>query len=117
MILLFIFFFTLSCSVKNHVAKYSFYDLKKYKSKQNNTKIIIKTYDGDLYNEKITPYISMNNIYFFKDSLFNVGVGKHDIEIGYISKESIKIKNLEIKKGDSLVIEAFLKRHNQPIID
>ncbi len=59
----------------------------------------------------------LNNIHFLNDSLFDVGIGKHNIKIAHPSKISIYIKDLVVKQGDSTVINAYLKDDPTPIVD
>ena len=58
------------------------------------------------------PLIIINNIYFSNTTNFNLGIGKHNLKIDFISKNSIEIKNMNIRKGDSIVINAYLKDHS-----
>jgi hypothetical protein len=112
-----LFFFTLfiSCSIqkqdKNKNDK-SYYKIKKYKSNTNKTSLHVNTFDKDLYDEPMIPLIIINNIYFSNTTNFNLGIGKHNLKIDFISKNSIEIKNMNIRKGDSIVINAYLKDHS-----
>jgi len=93
------------------------YIIKSYKSKSGETLLKINTFDKDLYNESLTPIVVLNNIHFLKNHLFDVGIGKHNIKIGHPSKISIYIKDLVVKQGDSIVINAYLKDDPTPIVD
>lgn len=108
----------LSCKVKEIGSiNSSNYIIKSYKSKNGETLLKINTFDKDFYNEPITPIVVLNNIHFLNNNLFNVGVGKHNVEIAFIGKITINIKDLVIKQGDSIVINAYLKQDPTPIVD
>lgn len=108
----------LSCKVKEIGSiNSSNYIIKSYKSKSGETLLKINTFDKDLYNESLTPIVVLNNIHFLKNHLFDVGIGKHNIKIGHPSKISIYIKDLVVRQGDSIVINAYLKDDPTPIVD
>ncbi|MDO6675329.1 hypothetical protein Q4517_07175 [Tenacibaculum sp. 1_MG-2023] len=117
----FILFYLSSCSsVLNKRTKQinsSNYIIKSYKSKNGETLLKVNTFDKDFYSEPITPIVVLNNIHFLNNNLFNVGVGKHNVEIAFIGKITINIKDLVIKQGDSIVINAYLKQDPTPIVD
>ncbi|WP_440120741.1 hypothetical protein [Tenacibaculum sp. Ill] len=108
----------LSCKVKEIGSiNTSNYTIKNYKSKNRETLLKVNTFDKGFYNEPITPIVVLNNIHFLNNNLFNVGVGKHNVEIAFIGKITINIKDLVIKQGDSIVINAYLKQDPTPIVD
>lgn len=115
-----LFFFTLfiSCSIQKqnkNINEKSFYKIKGYKSSTGKTSLHVNTFDLDLYNEPMIPLIIINNIYFSNTTDFNLGIGKHNLKIDFISKISIEIKNINIRKGDSVIINAYLKDHSIPL--
>ncbi|MGG8495377.1 hypothetical protein ACQY1Q_03090 [Tenacibaculum sp. TC6] len=102
-------------TVINNTTPSSSYEMKKFKSFGN--WITIHTFDkGSPYGE-ISPVIIINNLYFTKVNSFNIGKGKHNVEIASISKIPIKIKDLVVKEGNSIVINAYLKDDPTPISD
>ncbi len=95
----------------------SSYEIKKFKSSDN--WITINAYDNEISYGKLIPIIKINKLYFFNDGIktFNVVESKHNIQISHIGKIPITIKDLVVKKGDSIVINAYLKQDPTPIVD
>lgn len=93
----------------------SSYEIKKFKSFGN--WITINAFDKGAPYGKIPPLIIINNLYFTKTNSFNVGQGKHTIEIDFIGKISANIEELIVKENDSIVINAYLKDDPTPIVD
>lgn len=118
-ILYLILFSTLSCSVKkgNFYKKAEFEIIRK-KSKDETTQIIISCYDK-VDKSDIPAGILINRVFFntfpynkIRTELFP---GVFDIEVFYKGKQSIKLNNLLVKSGDSIIIKSFMKEDLTPI--
>ena len=115
---LFCIFLFISCSASkvNNKKLNSWYEIKKIKSKNNETKIILNSYDYENKEERIAATIVINNVLLNSETI-RVWPGKHSLEVICYSKLPIKINNLRVEKGDSIVINAYLKDSNYPIED
>ncbi|WP_428743461.1 hypothetical protein [Tenacibaculum sp.] len=93
------------------------YSIKKFKS--SDSWITINAYDNEISYGALTPIIKINKLYFHNEGIktFNVEDSNYGIRISHIGKISIEIKDLVVKKGDSIVINAYLKDDPTPIVD
>lgn len=116
-IYLFIYLFITGCYLSKKTVSdvSSSYEIKKFKSFGN--WITINAFDKGAPYGEIPPLIIINNLYFTKTNSFNIGQGKHTIEIGFIGKVSVNIEELRVKENDSIVINAYLKDDPTPIVD
>ncbi|WP_299005544.1 hypothetical protein [uncultured Tenacibaculum sp.] len=119
-VILFIYLFITGCYTSKKTVSdttSSSYEIKKFKSSDN--WITINAYDNEISYGKLIPIIKINKLYFFDDGIetFNVEGSKHNIRISHIGKIPITIKDLVVKKGDSIVINAYLKDDPTPIVD
>ena len=88
------------------------YRLDRFKSNDGlTTQIIFKCYDFENKKTKIPAIIIINNVYL-NSGLLNIGIGKHSLKALFIGKKSINISNLIVKRGDSIVIKAYMKDNN-----
>ena len=115
-IFLFICLLTIGCYSSKKIMEISDYSIKKFKSSRKS--ITINTFDkGFPYDTIRNPLITINNLYFGNTNFFRPKKGIHNIEIDFIGKIPIKIKDLVVKEGDSIVINAYLKDDPTPISD
>ncbi len=106
-----------SCSGTRNTSKQekSQYKIEKIKTFDSlGSWITIKTYDKRL-KESIPAFVKINNIYFSEKKIFEVGEGKHSIGVYFVQLLPLELKNLNVKKGDSIVIKAYLKEDNSPL--
>ena len=117
-IYLVIYLFMIGCVTQKKVlTERSEYKIKTFKtSNLYHSWINIKTYYKD-FDEIIPALVKINNLYFTKKTIFDVGEGKHNISIDFVSTIGIKIEDLKVSKGDSIVINAYLKDDPTPIVD
>ncbi len=108
--------FGCSSSRENFINKFSNYTVNKFKSNRRSIKINVLD-KGFPYDTIPSPLIIINNLYFGETSFFRPTTGKHSIEIAALGKISVIIKDLIVKKGDSIVINAYLKDDPTPIAD
>lgn len=104
-----------SCATK----QYTFvdYELTKLKSVNNNkTQIIIKSFDNANKTTALNALLKLNGIYFFNENYFIVEPGKYSIESAYVGFKSTLIKNIIIKKGDSINLNIFMKEYH-PLVE
>ena len=93
------------------------YSLDRFKSNGGlTTQIIFKCYDFENKKTKIPAIIIINNVYL-NSGLLNIGIGKHSLKALFIGKKSINISNLIVKRGDSIVIKAYMKDNNTDFRD
>ncbi len=120
-IYLFMFLMFINCGVKKiSEQQKSEYSTEKFKTLDSlDSWITVKTYDNEISYGTLIPIIKINKLYFFDDGIetFNVEGSKHNIRISHIGKIPITIKDLVVKKGDSIVINAYLKDDPTPIVD
>lgn len=108
--------FGCSSSKESFNKNFSNYTVNKFKSDRRSIKINALD-KGFPYDTIPSPLIIINNLYFGETSFFRPKVGKHNIEIASPGKVSVIIKDLVVKKGDSIVINAYLKDDPTPIVD
>ncbi len=114
-LLLFILIITLSncySQKKNKIGKN--YIITKFKSKNKSSCYLnLEAYDYENKKEKYYSVYRINNLIFSEHNLnsltFHVLPGNFEIECGMIGKESIRLKDFEIKRGDSINIRFYLK--------
>ncbi len=119
-ILLFLFTIIIGCVCKkNIIINEGEYKIEKYRTFDGLGAFInVKVYDKKGYNDSISrPIININNLFFNKKKVFNVGFGKHNIAIDLFGKLGLKINSLKVQKGDSIVIKAYLKDDDRPLYD
>ncbi|MGG8498161.1 hypothetical protein ACQY1Q_17305 [Tenacibaculum sp. TC6] len=99
------------------------YTLKKYKSKRGFSSITIKAYDYEHKND-LNASVSINNIYYkikfngkntIPLSIEAKPDNKFNVEVSLLSRYTVKIKEFYVKRGDSIVINAYLKEDNRPV--
>lgn len=106
-----------SCSGTRNTSKQekSDYNIEKFKTFDSlGSWITIKTYDKRL-KESIPAFVKINNIYFSEKKIFEVVEDKHSIGVYFVQLLPLELKNLNVKKGDSTVIKAYLKEDNNPL--
>ncbi|MCL6266038.1 hypothetical protein [Flagellimonas myxillae] len=97
------------------------YTIKFYKSKDNNSShLIIDAYHLETPMERCPAFYYVNNIIINKEGkletkFLRVLPGKFMIEASFISKQSKRIKKLNIQKGDSIRVVFFLKDDSSPL--
>ncbi|WP_425656588.1 hypothetical protein [Tenacibaculum ascidiaceicola] len=126
-IYLVIYLFINGCAtVKNHNESSHLYHQKKFKSKSGFSSIVINTFYDDKSKTKVLAAATANGIYFpskYQDEkilpivIKTIPDNKYKINIFSPGLRSLKIENLKISKGDSIVINAYLKEDTRPIID
>lgn len=119
--------FITSCGVKRYDVVDNTYDIKRFKSKSGYSSININSFDFKT-KDKISPWININDValeYVFNEKgnftnplQIKVIPNNHfNIEIYYLRRHTVKIKELYLKDGDSIVINAYLKEDTRPIIN
>ncbi|MGG8498152.1 hypothetical protein ACQY1Q_17260 [Tenacibaculum sp. TC6] len=116
-IYLFIYLFITGCYTNRIKVTQNNYSIKKFKSSDN--WITINAYDNEISYGTLIPIIKINKLYFLNEGIktFNVEDSNYNIQISHFGKIPINIKNLVVKKGDSIVINAYLKDDPTPISD
>ncbi|MGG8498159.1 hypothetical protein ACQY1Q_17295 [Tenacibaculum sp. TC6] len=121
--LLFISNIIISCVAhKKHEINNDTYTFKKYKSSTGFSSIIINAYDYENKN-KINAAARVNSIYFSstikKDKQpLQVEITPNNsfkVEVFLPSRYTVKIKEFYVKRGDSIIINAYLKEDNRPV--
>ena len=117
----------ISCkSVRNDIVDKT-YKLEKFKSKQTDfSSIVINAYDFEMKKE-LAGIVYVNNVVFFMDFDRKNKVkplvvtpntdNYFDVEISYIRRHTVKVDKFFVKRGDSIVIDAYLKEDKRPIVD
>ncbi len=98
------------------------YTFEKYTSKSGFSSINVKAYDYE-YKNDLSPSVTINSIYYDinldkKKKTLSVRVSpnnKFDVEVFLLSRHTVKVKEFYIKRGDSIVINAYLKEDNRPV--
>ncbi len=122
---LFICLIIVSCKTANiQKVKSDIYVNKVYRSKSGYTGMNIKAYDYEYKNE-LNAGVIVNEIYF--DLSFNdknelkplyvkvLPNKKINIDVFFPSREVVKMRDFYLKKGDSMVIKAYLKEDNSSV--
>lgn len=113
----------ISCAAHRPDKVDSTYTLKKYRSKSGFSSIVLYAYDFHLKN-KMTANVSVNDVYFYIDyknkqihplKIKTIPSRKYNVEVSSIGMNTVKIKDLYVEKGDSIVINAFLKEDKTPL--
>ncbi|MGG8498149.1 hypothetical protein ACQY1Q_17245 [Tenacibaculum sp. TC6] len=117
-IYLFISLLIIGCVAQRKVfEKESEYKIKKFKTfSPYHSWINIKTYSKEL-QENIPALIKINNLYFTEKTIFDAGEGKHNISIDFVGTIGLKINDLKVNKGDSIIINVYLREDPTPISD
>ena len=118
-----IIFSIFSCSVKKgDFYKKEVYEIIRKKSKNGFSQLKFYTFSFYNKNETIPASIEINGVVThskFSDSIANINISvlndKYDINIFFIGKETIRIKNLLVKSGDSIVINSYMKEDLTPL--
>ena len=102
-IYLFIYVCITGCYTNRSKLAQNNYSIKKFKSSDN--WITINAYDNEISYGTLIPIIKINKLYFLNEGIktFNVEDSNYNIRISHFGKMSIDIKNLVVKKGDSIV--------------
>lgn len=113
--------YTTSCSSKKSFITINNYEVIAYKSKENSTYIVLKAFSYEMKNE-VPSYYRVNNILMgIKDPdeklVVAVMPGKFTIEAGSIGKKETIIEDLKVNRGDSVLVNIFLKDDPQPLVD
>ena len=126
-IYLFIYLFISGCAtVKNNDESSHLYLQKKFRSKSGFSSIVINTFYDDKSKTKVLAAATANGIYFpseYQDEkilpivIKTIPDNKYKIRVFSPGLLSLKIKSLKINKGDSIVINAYLKEDTRPIVD
>ncbi|WP_428742301.1 hypothetical protein [Tenacibaculum sp.] len=127
LILLFILNLTSCKAVRNDIVDNN-YKLEKIKSKQTDfSSIVVNAYDFENKKE-LAGIVYVNDVVFFMEFDENKKKVKplvitpntnnyFDVEVSYIRRYTVKIDKFFVKRGDSIVINAYLKEDKRPIID
>ncbi len=106
-IILFLFFFTSCLPTQNLVEKNSgSIDIIKLKTKRGGQHLLVNCFDFE--TKKNIPATVITNGIFLNSLSFLVYPGTYSIEGIYPMKKSIK-KTIQIKKGDSIVVNLYFK--------
>lgn len=113
-------FFITSCTLNKIASNNNFkseeYTLEKHKSSYKlTTQIIFKTFDFENKQERIPATLVINKVLVNNSEILNLWSGKHTLKALFIGKKTIDINNLIVKKGDSIVINAYLKDSTEPL--
>lgn len=100
----------LSCGVRKDSQRLesSHYEIQKFKCKSRSVTIYAIDTEPP-YDTIVSPLIIINNLYFGNLNSFIPGDENNNIEIAFVGKKPIKIKNLKVRRGDSIVINGYLK--------
>ncbi|WP_299005538.1 hypothetical protein [uncultured Tenacibaculum sp.] len=102
------------------------YYQEKHSSKSGFSSIIINSFYDDKYKDKILALVTVNGVCILgkyeNENILPIEIktipnNKYKIEISSPGLLPLKIKKLRIKKGDSIVINAYLKEDTRPIVD
>lgn len=115
-----------NCNIlKGDYYKTETYEIKREKSKYwtKLTQLNIIAYEYENKSKLIPVFsITINDIIInsahmnsIPNALIHLIPNKYDVEISFIGKETINIKNLLVKKGDSIVIKSFMKEDVTPL--
>ncbi|WP_143569724.1 hypothetical protein [Tenacibaculum agarivorans] len=115
----------ISCAASKEITSNRNYTFDKHKSKNGYSTLILKAYDYE-YENQLGPRVYINDLYFdfsFDSESkiikpFDVSVeqeGKYTIRFSYLGRLPVKIPDFFIKKGDSIVISAYLKEDPTPL--
>ncbi len=126
-IVLFTYLFINGCAtVKNNDESSHLYHQKKFRSKSGFSSIVINTFYDDKSKTKVLAAATVNGIYFpseYQDEkilpivIKTIPDNKYKIKVFSPGLLSLKIESLKINKGDSIVINAYLKEDIRPIVD
>lgn len=106
-------FFLISCSheTKGQVKNDS-YNIEKYTSKIG-SHLKFQSFHSDDRKVRCYSIYRINGVIFSNHNLndlsYDVIEGNYNISVGAVGKEWIDLKNIHVKKGDSLVIKFYLK--------
>ncbi len=123
---LFLLFYILliSCSAYRDLNSNISINTYQAKNKYGFPSLVIKCYDFDTKNKRsaIPAYVTVNDI-VFKPKIENDSIketvikperdSKLDIEISYIGKRTIVIKNFRIMAKDSIILDVYLTDSNE----
>jgi len=103
-----------SCYSLKKSKKNDSYKIEVFKSKNNfSTYLNLQAFHYKKKKEKYYSTYWINNFIFSEHNLNRLSLhilpGKFEIESEAIGKESIKLKDFEVKRGDSIIISFFLK--------
>ncbi len=99
------------------------YTFKRYISKTGFSSINVKAYDHE-YKSDLNASVSINHIYhkikFNKKKTTPLHVEvipnkNFNVEVFLLSRHTVKVKEFFVKRGDSIVINAYLKEDNRPV--
>jgi len=117
--------FASGCATNKNLKTSEKYIFERFKSKNGYSTLILKAYDYE-YENQLSPRIYINDLYFdfsFDSESkiikpFNVPIeqeGKYTIRFSYLGRLPVEIPDFFIKKGDSIVISAYLKEDPTPL--
>lgn len=116
-----ILFLIINCNSLKTAKKDNHYKIEVFKSKNSSTYLNLQAFH---YENKLEKYYStywINNFIFSEHNLnnliFRVLPGNFEIECGAIGKNSIKLKDFEVKRGDSIVMSFFLEDSKEPLVN
>lgn len=110
------------CKSKEIALNKNLYIIKNYKSNSGLTKLVVKSFDK--YENELPTILEVNGIIFqmkIKEKvlmpleLIIKNNHKIDLKIAAIGMNEINLKNIFLKKGDSIEIKAFLKENKKPL--
>lgn len=112
----------ISCYFQKEIEKNDSYKIEVFKSKNNfSTYLNLQAFHYENKDEKYYSTYWINNLIFSEHNLndltFNILPGKFQIECGAIGKETIRLKNFEVKRGDSIIVSFFLKNSKEVLIN
>lgn len=89
------------------------------------TVLVVQSFELENKTSRIPAFVTINDIIFkptITDTTFsNITVflrpKKYDLEVFYIGKEVLSIKNLKVSSGDSILLKTFLKNSYSVIND
>jgi len=82
--------------------------------------IQINTFSFESKKQKLPAFYRINGILFqssdfAEEFILPVMRGSYRIEVGYIGKEELILKKLEVEKGDSVIVQFYLKDDLEPL--
>ena len=110
-LILTVLFFTCCKPTKPQVDKNKDYEIKRYEANGVGNVVVLRYFDHENHNRPIPYSFAIVNDIMEKDSIIQVVARsvKLNLKISVHAKETILIENLEVGKGDSIVVNAYLR--------
>lgn len=109
----------ISCNKTHSFEKDNKCKIKIFKSKDGYSYINLRTFEFEDKGKRYHAIYQINGIIFSKPELndFTPPIlgGKYSIRVGAVSKQWSQIYDINIKKGDSIVIDFFLENDLTPL--